>query len=122
MVKARHYILTQTAEQDFYQAKRWSISRSGVALTKEYFNDLHHAAEYVAAHHATLPEREDITGESGLGIHPVREHYIIYVPAHLSDGDKKIIIVALIRQTRDVPNILKANRFIIERELRDILP
>lgn len=47
---------------------------------------------------------------------PIREHYIIYQPFK----KQKIIIVALIRQLRDVPAIIGENRFIIERELKKI--
>ena len=115
-MRDRHYTLTKTAEQDFRQAKRWSLSRWGKPLTKQYFTDLHTGAEYIAANHKSLQKRDTLTDETGLGIHPVREHYVIYVP----NGDKDIVIVALIRQTRDVPNILKANQFIIQRELKDI--
>lgn len=117
VLENRHYILTETAEQDFHQAKRWSLSRWGKTLTRQYFEDLHQGAEYIAANHKSLQKRDSLTGESGLGIHPVKEHYIIYVPT----GDKEIVIVALIRQTRDVPNILKRNQFIIQRELKDIM-
>ena len=113
----RHYTLTETAEQDFRQAKRWSLSRWGKTLTRQYFEDLHQGAEYIAANHKSLQKRDNLTGESALGIHPVKEHYIIYVPT----GDKQIVIVALIRQTRDVPNILKRNQFIVQRELKDIM-
>lgn len=116
-MKKRHYTLTKTAEQDFRKAKRWSLSRWGKPLTRQYFKDLHQGAEYIAANHKSLRERDTLTGESGLGVHAVREHYIIYVPS----DDKEIVIVALIRQTRDVPNILKANKFGIQRELKDII-
>jgi len=115
-MRDRHYTLTKTAEQDFRQAKRWSLSRWGKPLTKQYFTDLHIGAEYIAANHKSLQKRDTLTDETGLGIHPVREHYVIYVP----NGDKDIVIVALIRQTRDVPNILKANQFMIQKELKDI--
>ncbi|MGS2724419.1 hypothetical protein ACVBEJ_11815 [Porticoccus sp. GXU_MW_L64] len=52
-----------------------------------------------------------------LNLYPVREHYLVYVPV---DG-KGIVIVALIRQARDVPAILNANGFLIRRQLREIL-
>jgi len=116
-MKSRHYILTETAEQDFRQAKMWSLSRWGKTLTRQYFKDLHKGAEFIAANHKSLQKRNTLTGESGLGIHAVKEHYIIYVPS----GAKEIITVALIRQTRDVPAILKANQFIIQQELKDII-
>ena len=51
-----------------------------------------------------------------LGIHPVREHYLVYVPI----SKNSIAIVALIRQTRDVPAILKAHGFKIQRQLKEI--
>lgn len=63
------------------------------------------------------PEQEYLTGMIGLGIYAVREHYLIYVPFE----DKKVIIVALIRQSRDVPAILQANGYIIRREFKEIL-
>ena len=116
-MKNKHYILTETAEQGFRHAKRWSLSRWGKTLTRRYYEDLHQGAEYIAANHKSLQKRDSLTGESGLGIHPVNEHFNVYVPT----GDKEIVIVALIRQTRDVPNILKANQFIIQRELKDII-
>lgn len=39
--------------------------------------------------------------------------YLVYVPL----GKKQIAIVALIRQTRDVPTILQENGFLIRRAL-----
>jgi len=113
----RHYILTSTAERDFRQAKQWSLSRWGKELTAQYFSDLHDAAEYVAKNAQSFVEKGELTGESGLAISAAREHYIVYVPI----SKKRIIIVALIRQTRDVPAILKANNYIICRELDKIL-
>ena len=55
-------------------------------------------------------------GDTGLCVHPVREHYVIYAPM---DTDE-IIIVALIRQTRDVPGILKTHSYKIRQELNEI--
>jgi hypothetical protein len=45
----------------------------------------------------------------------VREHYLVYLPSSETD---QLIIVALIRQTRDVPSILRANNFLIKRQLK----
>jgi plasmid stabilization system protein ParE len=111
-----HYILTETAERDFREARRWSLSRWGPALTKQYFADLHAGADDTAKHYRSLAKKDHLTGTSGLGIRAVREHYIVYVPI----GDRRIVIVALIRQTRDVPAILKANSFVIRRQLDEI--
>ncbi len=112
--KRRYYLLTATAEQDFREARRWSISRWGKELTREYFTALHESAEGIAQNHSAMLQ---LTGASELGVHPVREHYLIYVPT----SKNSIVIVALIRQTRDVPAILKANGFKIQRQLKEIV-
>jgi len=111
--KRRHYILTATAEQDFREARRWSLSRWGKELTKQYFTDLHDSAEVLARGHST---RSQLLDTSELGVYPVREHYLVYVPI----SNNSVVIVALIRQTRDVPAILKANGFKIQRQLKEI--
>ena len=116
MRQRKHYILTETAEQDLRDAKAWSLKRWGADLTRQYFEDLHKGAEYIAQNHRSLRERDDLTGDTGLCVHPVREHYVVYTPI---DTDK-IIIVALIRQTRDVPGILKTHSYKIRRELNEI--
>ena len=110
-----HYILTATAERDFREAKRWSLSRWGKELTEQYFTDLHESAEGIAKSHSIAMSLQ-VAGTSELGIYPVREHYLVYVPI----GKNTIVIVALIRQTRDVPAILKANGFQIQRQLKEI--
>jgi plasmid stabilization system protein ParE len=112
----KHYVLTATAERDFRQARQWSLSRWGAELTKKYFVSLHESAEYIAQNHHSLEDKEYLTGTTGLGIHAVKEHYLVYVP--IREG--YIGIVALIRQTRDIPAILKANNYLICREISDI--
>lgn len=109
--KRRKYLLTETAEKDFREAKRWSTSRWGKALTQEYFTDLHKTAERLADNTATSGR---LFKDGELSIHPVREHYLVYVA--ISPGT--IAIVALIRQTRDVPAILNANGYLIHRQLK----
>lgn len=111
--KRRHYILTATAERDFREARRWSLSRWGKELTRQYFADLHNSAEDLARGHSSRPQ---ISDTSELGVYPVREHYLVYVPV----SKNCVVIVALIRQTRDVPAILKANGFKIQRQLKGI--
>jgi plasmid stabilization system protein ParE len=115
--KGRHYLLTAAAERDFREARLWSLSRWGPELTRQYFADLHIAAEDTAKNYRSLARKDQLTGTSGLGIRAAREHYLVYVPI----GDRNIVIVALIRQTRDVPAILKANGFLIRRQLDEIV-
>lgn len=107
--KRLHYILTETAESDFREARRWSMSRWGEELARQYFSDIHKCAQNLARGLRRSPSMEP-----DLGVYPIREHYLVYVPIH---GDR-IAIVALIRQTRDLPAILNANSFIIRRQLK----
>jgi len=110
------YLLTETAESDFYEARDWSLERWGSELTATYFRDLHNAAEYVAANHKSLAKKDHLTGTTGLGVYSVREHYLIFVPL----SEAQIAIVALIRQVRDVPTILKSNRFAIQEAVKHL--
>jgi len=116
MPEQRHYVLTRLAEYDLHEARAWSLARWGSKLTRAYFEDLHQAAEYVATHHQALSCRDDLTGDTDLAVHPVREHYLIYIPI----GDEQIIIVAVIRQSRDIPQILGNATFMIQREVSEI--
>ena len=115
--KKRRYLLTATAERDFRQARQWSLARWGEDLTRQYFTDLHEGAEQIAGNYRAFPEKGYLAGTDGLGIHAVREHYIVYVPV----AGKRIVIVALIRQTRDVPAIIQANGYAFRRQLKEIL-
>ncbi len=111
--RRKSYILTETALRDFREARRWSVARWGKKRTKSYFQQLHDSVDYIATHQPAIAARDDLIGNTDLGVYPVGEHYLVYVPV----SDTQIIIVALIRQTRDVPAILKANSFQIHRQL-----
>jgi plasmid stabilization system protein ParE len=115
--KPRYYILTETAEHDFRAARQWSLSRWGKKLTRQYFADLHQSAERIAQNPEQFSSLEHFSNTAELHVYPVREHYLIYLPI----SNKRIVIVALIRQTRDVPAILNANGFMIQRQLKEIL-
>ena len=110
------YVLTQTAELDFRETRSWSLKRWGKSATKKYFEDLHKGAELIVENHLALSRSRSLTNSKELLVWPVREHYIIYLP--IQDG--QIIIVGLIRQTRDVPSILRENYYMIERELKSM--
>ena len=114
--KQKHYILTESAERDFREARRWSRSRWGDKLTRQYFSDLNSCAENLAANPQRMSPLEQDLDVAELKIFPVREHYLVYVPVQ----PDLIVIVALIRQTRDVPAILNANSFLIRRQLNEI--
>ena len=116
MKQVRHYILTHTAEKDFREAKKWSRQRWGNDLTKLYFQDLHKAANTLAKNQKQFQAGEDLNDDTGLCIHAVREHYLVYIPR----GGNQIIIVSLIRQTRDVPSILQSHAAQIKIDIDDI--
>jgi plasmid stabilization system protein ParE len=111
------YLLTECAEADLTEARAWSLARWGKALTEAYFADLHAAALYVAAHHTHLATRDLLTQDIGLSVYPVREHYLAYVPI----TQTAIIIVAVIRQGRDLPGLLRQNSWRIARDVKALL-
>ena len=106
----RNYVLTSTARRHLREAKAWLRSKWGDELTKQYFSDLEKAAQFIAENYQKL------TGDSGLCLYPVREHYIVYEPL----GDKRIAIAAFIRMGRDILSLLKKNAYVIKRELTAI--
>lgn len=111
--RRRSYVLTETAARDFRDARRWSQTRWGERATKAYFQRLHDGAEHIAAHQPAISGREELTGDTGLGLYPVGEHFLVYLPIDKT----QIAVVALIRQVRDVRAILQANHFRIQRAL-----
>jgi plasmid stabilization system protein ParE len=115
-MRRKRYILTNRAAIDLREARAWSRARWGKELTNRYFDDLHEGAQYIAEHHASLRGRHDLAGGTALLLHAVREHYLIYEPL----DDRYIVIVAVIRQRRDIPAILQKWAAPIRRELTDI--
>ena len=112
-MKNKPYVLTPRARQSFRAAKSWSKVRWGDDLTRKYFEDLDKAARYVAEKHQSLLSNVELTGNTGLGVYPSREHYLVFVPI----SEEQIAIVDLIRQGRDIPSILARNATIIRHEL-----
>jgi plasmid stabilization system protein ParE len=112
----KRYILTARAASDLREARAWSHARWGKELTNRYFDDLHNGAQYVAEHHASLRGRHDLAGGTALLLHSVREHYLVYEPL----DDQHVVIVAVVRQGRDIPAILQKWAAPIRRELTEI--
>ena len=113
---AKRYVLTARAVQDLRETRAWSRARWGKQLTDQYFIDLHAGAQYIAERHASLRRRDELAAGTGLLLYPVREHYLVYEPI---DADRTVI-VAVIRQGRDVPAILRKWGLQIRRELDEI--
>ena len=112
----RKYVLTVRAEADLREARAWSRARWGKELTNRYFEDLHEGAQYIAENHTSLRARHELAGGTALFLYPVREHYIVYEPL----AEEFIAIVAVIRQRRDIPTILRKWAAPIRRELTEI--
>ncbi len=110
------YVLTVRAEADLREARTWSRARWGSELTNRYFQDLHEGAQYIAENHTSFRNRHELAGGTALCLYPVREHYIVYEPL----TEKLIAIVAVIRQRRDIPAILRKWAAPIRRELTEI--
>lgn len=89
------------------------MARWGEKQTRAYFADLHKGANDLARNYAKYPRREELSGGTGLRLYLVREHYLVFEPL----GKDKIAIVAVIRQSRDIPAVLRKGKHVIAREL-----
>lgn len=110
------YFLTPMARRHLREAKAWSLARWGPEQTREYFNALHEAARDLARHPTSHHSRDELDGGTGLRLYPFREHFLVYEPV----GQNRIVIVAVIRQTRDIPEILSRGSYVLRRELNEL--
>jgi plasmid stabilization system protein ParE len=108
--------LTITAVANLREARAWSLARWGKELTSQYFDDLHAGAQYIAEHSTAVRRRPELALGTTLLVYPVREHYLIYEPL----GERDVAIVAIIRQGRDIPAILRKWSVPLQRELLEI--
>lgn len=115
-MRRKSYLLTARAAADLREARAWSRARWGKDLTDGYFEDLHEGAQYIAENHSSLRDRHELAGGTALLLYPLREHYIVYEPL----APRLIAIVAVIRQSRDIPAILQKWAAPIRQELLQI--
>lgn len=115
-MRRKSYLLTVRSAADLREARAWSRARWGKELTNRYFEDLHEGAQYIAENHASLRDRHELAGGTALLLYPVREHYIVYEPL----APRLIAIVAVIRQSRDIPAILQKWAAPIRQEVMEI--
>lgn len=113
MPRAKRYLLTPSARRHLREARAWSRARWDDNLTRVYFADLHNAANDLARNYASYRSREELSGGTGLRLYPVREHFLVFEPL----GEDRIIIVAVLRQSRDIPAVLRKYKHVIMREL-----
>ncbi len=114
MARKKPYLLTPTARRHLREAKAWSLRRWGPKITEAYFIELDEVARRLARDFRIYRSREELAGGTGLLLHPVREHYLVFEPL----GKSQIIIVAVLRQTRDISAILSKGQHLIGRELK----
>ena len=58
--------------------------------------------------------REELEGGTGIKLHAVRQHFLAYDRL----DDNTIVFVAVLRQDRDIPGILRKGAYQISRELK----
>ncbi|MGB9154614.1 MAG: type II toxin-antitoxin system RelE/ParE family toxin [Alphaproteobacteria bacterium] len=112
----RNYFLSPTAIGHLRGHKKWSIEHFGHTTTKKYFQDMDKGFQYIADNYKQFAARSYLTGESELSVYLMREHYVIYVP--LKDG---VHIADILGRTQDIPNILRENASIFQRELSQVI-
>ncbi len=61
--------------------------------------------------------REELAAGTNLSLYPVREHCFVYHPV----SKTHVVIVAVLRQGRDIPAILDKGHHQIRRELEEIM-
>lgn len=113
------YVLTQSAAEDIRDLADWSLSRWGQEKTAAYLTELHQRLVYLSENLDTVQRNQtfaDLNGGTGLMLYPVQKHYVVFLPL----GEQFIAVVAVIRQGRDVPAILKKHAIAIRGELQEI--
>jgi plasmid stabilization system protein ParE len=108
-MKSSKYTLTMRAEVDLDEFYEKSLEQYGPIQTNKFLADLKKAAEFVADNIGKAPTRAHLVGESGLSLYPVNNHFIAYRPVTVDH----IVIIAIIRQSRDVAALIaaEADRF-----------
>jgi plasmid stabilization system protein ParE len=109
-VKTKHYLLTQTAANDFRRAKAWSLKRWGKENTTSYFQHIENIANELGKQ--TLLAKTDVLDVDNLSIWPIKEHYLVYIPL----DNELIAIVGLFRQTQDLTSIIQNNSFAFKHQ------
>ena|SRR5947209_4908910 len=110
---AGHYTLTEGAELDADEIHARSLEEFGEGQTRKFMAEFHKAACFAAENHALVPHRSKLAGETGLSLYPVNNYYLAYHPV----ADDHIVIVAVVHQARDLPNLLNDNAERIKYEL-----
>lgn len=115
-MERRFYTLTRRAEKDLSDIADWSLVRWGSDLTDDHLEALHKGVEWIAKNQRKITTRPELALGSGLSIYLIREHYVVFLPV----AKEHVIVVAFLRQGRDIPTILRKNSSRFARDLKYI--
>jgi plasmid stabilization system protein ParE len=110
------YILTPTALKDLRRIGSEGRARWGAERNATYMRDLKRGFQHIADRHDALPERPKLTGASGLRLHRVGRHYIVFVvltPDHVA-------ITSVLHDHMDVPARLREMQALTDIEVGDV--
>jgi plasmid stabilization system protein ParE len=108
-MRSSKYTLTKGAEADLDEIHQRSLEQFGRARTNRFIAELKKAAEFAADNVGKLGTRSHLTGDSGLNLYPVQNHFVAYPPV----SRNHIVIIAIFRQSRDIAALVvaEAERF-----------
>ena len=115
-MKSAKYTLTRGAEADLDEIYKRSLAQFGRDQTNRFMADLKKAAEFAADHHGKIPTRSHLTGDSGLSLYPVNNHFLAYRPV----APNHIVVIAIFRQSRDVAALIVANAETFRKDFLNI--
>ncbi len=88
----------------------------GRARAYAYFEDMRASFQYIADRHDALPRRTRLTGVSGLSLHRVGSHYVVF--KLIAEGE--VAITGILHQHMDVSTHLQALKSRADKELGDM--
>jgi plasmid stabilization system protein ParE len=110
------YHITPLAGEHMRNIAREGIRRWGIAQALAYAEQLERGFQHIADRHDAFPKRPRLTGASGLRLHRVGRHYIVFVvltPDHVA-------ITAVLHDHMDVPARLREVQSLTEQQVGDI--
>src|SRR5277367_4079932 len=112
----RKYTFTKGAEADLDEIHERSREQYGRAQTNKFIAELKKAAEFAANNIGKVATRGHLTGDSGLSLYPVNNHFLAYRPVSIDH----IVIIAIFRQSRDVAAHIAAEAERFQNDFREI--
>lgn len=94
-------LLTPWAAATLRSIRYWSHERFGKKNAEKYFVDIDKALSFIAQSCGKVVSRDDLTGDSGFSIYPVREHFIVF---DVLNGT--IFVFDFVKQERDILTVL----------------